>query len=156
MTFSEVKAIWGHEVKLPISVIWRRNTCLWVGVSCITRKMTLGNIVCYIEIGIKWIYGTAWYYVQMPWKVSIFHIQNAIKTAFLKGITRNLLYAFFREYSSTYILFFENLKICFFLPKKMLNNFQISKSFTVSKTRDCGLVANSFLSIPNFYNWLYR
>ena len=41
VTFSEVKVIWGHEVKLSISVIWRRNTCLWVGFSSRTRKMTL-------------------------------------------------------------------------------------------------------------------
>ena len=31
-------------------------------------------MVCCIEIWIKWIYGTAWYYVQMSWKVAIFHI----------------------------------------------------------------------------------
>ena len=34
MTFSEVKVIRDHEVKLPILVIcWRRNTCLWVSFS---------------------------------------------------------------------------------------------------------------------------
>ena len=32
-----------------------------------------------------------WYYVEMPWKVVIFHIQSAIKTTFLKGITWNLV-----------------------------------------------------------------
>ena len=39
--FSEVKVIWDHELKLRISVIWRRNTCLWVVFSSRTRKMTL-------------------------------------------------------------------------------------------------------------------
>ena len=41
VTFSEDKVIWGHEVKLPISVIWRRSTCLWVVFFSRTQKMTL-------------------------------------------------------------------------------------------------------------------
>ena len=53
------------------------------------------NIVCCKELGIKWKYGNAWYYVQMPWKVAIFHIQIAIKTMFMKGITWNLVHTFF-------------------------------------------------------------
>ena len=30
VNFYEVKIIWGHEAKLPISVIWRCSTCSWV------------------------------------------------------------------------------------------------------------------------------
>ena len=47
----------------------------------------------------------------MPWKVAIFHIQSAIKTAFMKGITWNLVHTFFRDSSSTYIPVFENFEI---------------------------------------------
>ena len=41
VTFVEVKVIWGHEVKLPIPVIWRSITHVWVGFSSITRKNDL-------------------------------------------------------------------------------------------------------------------
>ena len=44
--------------------------------------------------------------VQMPWKVAIIHIQSAINTTFLKGITWNLVHTFIRVSSSTYIPFF--------------------------------------------------
>ena len=47
----------------------------------------------------------------MPWKVAIFHIQSAVKTAFMKVITWNLVHTFFRISSSTYIPFFENFEI---------------------------------------------
>ena len=43
VTFSEVKAIWGHEAKLAILVTWCRNTCLWVGFSSRTQRMTLDH-----------------------------------------------------------------------------------------------------------------
>ena len=49
-------------------------------------------------------------YGQMPWKVAIFHIQSAIKTTFLKGITWHLVHTFFGVSSSTYIPIFEDLK----------------------------------------------
>ena len=90
VTFSEIKVIWGHKVKLPISAMWRRDTCLWVGFSS-ERDKRPSNIVCCIEIKIQWVYGTAWFCVQMPWKVAILHIQNALKTTFMKGITWNLV-----------------------------------------------------------------
>ena len=47
----------------------------------------------------------------MAWKLAIFHIQNAIKTTFMKGITWYLAHTFFRDFSSTYIPFFENFEI---------------------------------------------
>ena len=69
------------------------------------------------------------YYVKIPWKVAIFHIQSAIKTAFMKEITWNLAHTFFRISSSTYILvlwkfwnlggFFEKIK-----KQKKSQNFQ--------------------------------
>ena len=49
VTFSEVKVIWGHEVKLPILVIWRCSTCLYVGFSSRTRKMTLEHRLLHIN-----------------------------------------------------------------------------------------------------------
>ena len=64
----------------------------------------------------------------MPWKVAIFNIQNAMKTAFIKGITWNLVHKFFTDSSSTNIPFFENLKFWgdFFLPNLKKNVETIS------------------------------
>ena len=76
--------------------------------------------------------------VQMPWKVAIIHIQSAINTTFLKGITWNLVHTFIRVSSSTYIPFFFLLKILKFWGicwknKKMLKTISISQIFTISK-----------------------
>ena len=51
------------------------------------------------------MFGIAWYYVQMPWKVAIFHIQNAIKTTFMKGIT-------YRDYPTLFKVVFHTEVVC--------------------------------------------
>ena len=117
------------------------------------------SIVCCIEIGIKWKYGNASYYVQMPWKVAIFHIQSAIKTTFMKGITWNLVHTFFRVSSSTYIPvfwkfwnfggFFEKIK------KNVEKNLKISEIFKISKIRDSSFVVYSFLHRLAFSDCLH-
>ena len=113
------------------------------------------NIVCCIEIGIKWIYWTHGIAskLQMPWKVAISHIQNAIKATFLKGISWNLLHTFFRDHSSTYIplfiwgFFFAKIKKCW--------QSQISKFRKIRKIWDSSFVVNSLLSMLIFSDCLY-
>ena len=79
VTFSEIKVIWGHEVKLPISVIWRRSTCLWVGLSSRMQTMTLEHRLLHINRNKMNIWNCI---VLRPnaLESSHFHIQNAIKT----------------------------------------------------------------------------
>ena len=79
--------------------------------------------------------------VQMPWKVAIFSHSKCYNTTFLKGITRNLLHTFFRDYSSTAIPVFENLEIGFSFAKiKMLKispNRQNFRNFTNPRKQFC-------------------
>ena len=63
----------------------------------------------------------------MPWKVAIFHIQSAIKTAFMKGITWNLAHTFFRVSSCTYIPVLKIFKFGGIFWKKNKNVEKISK-----------------------------
>ena len=68
----------------------------------------------------------------MPWKVAIFHIQSAVKTAFMKGITWNLVHTFFRVFSSTYIsVFLKILKFggIFWKIKKNVEKTQNFQNF---------------------------
>ena len=64
-------------------------------------------------------------------KSSHFHIQSAIKTTFLKGITWNLVHTFFSVSSSTCIPVFENFEIWGIFEKnvKKSQNFQNFPNF---------------------------
>ena len=132
VTFSEGNVIWGYEVKLLISVIWRRSTCLWVGCSSRTRKMTLENRLLHRNRNkMNW-----WNCILLrpnALKSSHFHIQNAIKTLFMKGMTWNLVHTFFRGSSSTYIPFFfgKVWNLGWFFEKKMTKSqtFQHFQNF---------------------------
>ena len=157
MTFSEVKVIWGHEVRivhfLPISSIWRRDTCVWVVFSSTTRKMTLEHRFLHKHRNKMNIWNCMVFPQNAP-KVAIFHIRNAIKTTLMKVITWNLVQTFFRHYSSTHIPFFwkfSNLGDFFCKNKHVEKNLKISKIFKISQIRDTSFVAHSFLRIPIFF-----
>ena len=84
VTFSEVKIIWGHEVKLTISVIWRRSTCLWVGFSSRAQKMTLEHRLSHKT----WNKMSIWNYMLLrpnALKSSHFSHSKCYKTPFLGG-----------------------------------------------------------------------
>ena len=135
--------------------------------SSITRKMTLEhrllhrnrnkmNIWNFMNTWKK-IYGsgTAWYYVQMPWKAQmpISHIQNATKT-FLKGITWNLLHTFFIDYSSTYIPFVLKVwKFWGFFSKIKYNVKKISKfpKFKNKKKSEIAVLQTFFSECINYF-----
>ena len=116
-----------------------------------------------IEIGIKRI--AIWICMllrQMPWKVDIFHIQNAIKTTFLNRVTWNLPHTFFRSYSNISVpifRFFESLETWDFVfaktNKKCWYNLQITKISKSSKIRGSSFVANYFPSISVFSDYFY-
>ena len=131
------RSIWGHEVKLPISVIWRRNTCLWVGLwvgfSSRTRKMTLEHRLLHRNRNKMKIWKCM---VLRPnaLKSSHFSHSKCYKTAFMKGITWNLVHTFFRVSSSTYIpFFFLILKFGGFFEKIKKNNEKNLKISKISK-----------------------
>ena len=72
----------------------------------------------------------------MSWKASIFHIQNAIKTTFMNGITWNLVHMFLVAVIVDIIRFFENLELVdFFAKGKRWKEIKIFKTLEIFKTK---------------------
>ena len=72
----------------------------------------------------------------MSWKASIFHIQNAIKTTFMNGITWNLVHMFLVAVIVDKIRFFENLELVdFFAKGKRWKEIKIFKTLKIFKTK---------------------
>ena len=73
----------------------------------------------------------------MPWKITIFHIQNAIKTTFMNEITWNLVHTFIRDSSSDVSRFLKIWKL---------------KAIFCKNKKKCWKILKNFPNFPNFKN----